>query len=155
MADYWCSQCGGRTAMLGHTECDQYLLGVIDRLCEIYPTMPRRKAIEAIGRWQIGDRQLPPTDELTHLAHCNMGEYVGLCKYGDTDCPALPTDDWELEQRVFSACFELRPGTDEIDPRRNASGVTRVSLMVLVRDLWKAYCAMEQRAKAAEETKDI
>lgn len=26
----------------------------------------------------------------THLSHCNLGEYIGSCKYGDFDsCPAL------------------------------------------------------------------
>lgn len=24
-----------------------------------------------------------------HLEHCNQGEYVGSCKYGDEGCPAL------------------------------------------------------------------
>lgn len=27
--------------------------------------------------------------DLVHRAHCNQGEYVGTCKYGDDDCPAL------------------------------------------------------------------
>lgn len=25
----------------------------------------------------------------THLRHCDKGEYVGSCKYGETDCPAF------------------------------------------------------------------
>jgi hypothetical protein len=29
----------------------------------------------------------------THLSHCNFGEYPGVCKYGDEDCPAL-TESW-------------------------------------------------------------
>lgn len=24
-----------------------------------------------------------------HLSHCNQGENLGICKYGDDDCPAL------------------------------------------------------------------
>jgi hypothetical protein len=24
-----------------------------------------------------------------HMAHCNTGEYIGTCKYGDDDCPRL------------------------------------------------------------------
>jgi hypothetical protein len=24
-----------------------------------------------------------------HLSHCNLGDYINSCKYGDTDCPAL------------------------------------------------------------------
>jgi hypothetical protein len=26
----------------------------------------------------------------THIRHCNQGEYEGSCKYGDSDCPAIP-----------------------------------------------------------------
>lgn len=100
MPDYFCLECGGRTSLMGHmvsfadapkprANCDQYLLYIIDRLCEIYPTMPRERAVEAVGRWQIGELRLPPHDDQVHLTHCNTGEYRGLCKYGDTDCPAL------------------------------------------------------------------
>ena len=29
-----------------------------------------------------------------HMAHCNMGDYEGSCKYGDKDCPAMhPTPE--------------------------------------------------------------
>jgi hypothetical protein len=24
-----------------------------------------------------------------HLSHCDQGEYLGVCKYGDPDCPAI------------------------------------------------------------------
>ena len=27
---------------------------------------------------------------MTHEAHCNQGEYVGWCKYGDPECPMAP-----------------------------------------------------------------
>ena len=26
-----------------------------------------------------------------HMAHCNRDDYIGSCKYGDEDCPALNT----------------------------------------------------------------
>ncbi len=26
---------------------------------------------------------------MTHMSHCNLGEYEGSCKYGDEDCPAM------------------------------------------------------------------
>ena len=29
-----------------------------------------------------------------HLSHCNFGEHVGACKYGDADCPALAGWAW-------------------------------------------------------------
>lgn len=33
------------------------------------------------------------TDRAVHLAHCNQGEWIGTCKYGeDLECPALGTD---------------------------------------------------------------
>lgn len=28
-----------------------------------------------------------------HLSHCNFGEHIGSCKYGNADCPAL-TNEW-------------------------------------------------------------
>lgn len=27
--------------------------------------------------------------DAVHLAHCNLGDYEGSCKYGDDDCPAM------------------------------------------------------------------
>lgn len=26
---------------------------------------------------------------MSHMSHCNQGEYEGTCKYGDEDCPAM------------------------------------------------------------------
>jgi len=32
-------------------------------------------------------------DHAVHMAHCNQGEYIESCKYGEFDtCPALNTD---------------------------------------------------------------
>lgn len=40
------------------------------------------------------------TDYAVHLNHCNIGEYEGVCKYLDDDCPALKHADmkakWDL-----------------------------------------------------------
>ena len=37
-----------------------------------------------------------------HLSHCNFGENVGVCKYGDDDCPAL-SESWRwLGQMIES-----------------------------------------------------
>ena len=30
-----------------------------------------------------------PDHTAVHLAHCNQGEWDGVCKYSDRDCPAL------------------------------------------------------------------
>ncbi len=60
MADYWCSHCGARTAMMGHRDDrhDTRLLGIIDRV--VNETGARRnKVVEAVGMWQIGEIQLP------------------------------------------------------------------------------------------------
>ncbi|MCK4704698.1 MAG: hypothetical protein KAT90_04380 [Gammaproteobacteria bacterium] len=33
---------------------------------------------------------IPDNEIGVHMSHCNQGEYVGSCKYGDfEDCPAL------------------------------------------------------------------
>jgi len=53
-----------------------------------------------------------------HLSHCNQGEYLAGCKYGDVDdCPAL-TDSWSwFGKRVT----ELENGnTDLTDQLRQA-----------------------------------
>lgn len=53
-----------------------------------------------------------------HLSHCNMGEHVGECKYGDDDCPVF-VHDWKwfgdhitrLENendRLFEQALELK-----------------------------------------------
>jgi hypothetical protein len=31
-------------------------------------------------------------DKGVHAAHCNMGDYLGSCKYGEEDCPELLND---------------------------------------------------------------
>lgn len=43
-----------------------------------------KKAITALRK------ALDTSHSAVHLSHCNMGEYVGSCKYGESDCPALP-----------------------------------------------------------------
>ena len=74
-----------------------------------------RRRIDALQKWQskmrdpertivcdiiangctlepAGNRYTTPQQEqqsLSHLHHCNMGEYLGSCKYGDENCPAL------------------------------------------------------------------
>jgi hypothetical protein len=38
-------------------------------------------------KWKI--KTTGKENEGVHLFHCNQGEYVGSCKYGDEDCPAF------------------------------------------------------------------
>lgn len=59
MAGYYCLNCGGRTGMMGHkTNCNPRLLRIIERLVE--EGIPRERAVEAVGGWQLGELQLPP-----------------------------------------------------------------------------------------------
>jgi hypothetical protein len=37
----------------------------------------------------IGQPAPSGNDRAVHLSHCNQGEYLGSCKYGDDDCPAF------------------------------------------------------------------
>ena len=63
------------------------------------------------------DEMLP-----VHLAHCNMGDYEGTCKYGDADCPALqiaapgavPYDEWlyALAQKMLKTPIYQLVGHD-------------------------------------------
>jgi len=58
MPDYWCHRCGGRVAMMGHGERhNERLLGIIARL--VSEGVPRDRAVEAVGMWQIGEVRLP------------------------------------------------------------------------------------------------
>lgn len=43
----------------------------------------QKKAITALRK------ALATSHSAVHLDHCNMGDYVGSCKYGESDCPAL------------------------------------------------------------------
>jgi hypothetical protein len=38
-----------------------------------------------------------------HLSHCNFGENVGWCKYGEEDCPAM-SEEW----RWFGDALAIR-----------------------------------------------
>lgn len=47
---------------------------------------------KAIVRGILDKHGVTPTapDSAVHVAHCNWGDYIGVCKYGDDDsCPAL------------------------------------------------------------------
>ena len=38
---------------------------------------------------------LEKQDTAVHMIHCNQGEWVGVCKYGEEDCPALAQQEQE------------------------------------------------------------
>lgn len=41
-----------------------------------------------------------PEDKLNgvHMRHCNQGDYLGSCKYGDLNCPALLNNVLKLKE---------------------------------------------------------
>jgi len=71
-------------------------------------------------------------ERAAHLSHCNQGEYIGVCKFGEADCPALanettqeePTvvvkiqgftnNHMEEEEKPFGVCIDYVNGTGEI-----------------------------------------
>lgn len=60
MADYWCSHCGARTAMMGHGD-DRHDTRLLDLITRVVAETgaERRRVVEAVGMWQIGEIQLP------------------------------------------------------------------------------------------------
>ena len=36
-------------------------------------------------------KKVPKKELGVHLNHCNQGEWEGVCKYGDVNCPVLKT----------------------------------------------------------------
>ena len=58
MPDYWCYECGGRTAMMGHGDRhNPQTAAIVERL--VSEGVDKRKAVEAVGMWQIGEANLP------------------------------------------------------------------------------------------------
>ncbi|MFY8038888.1 MAG: hypothetical protein ACOVN4_04385 [Bosea sp. (in: a-proteobacteria)] len=45
----------------------------------------------------------PEQDTAVHMTHCNKGEFVGGCKYGEEDCPALEQPE---QEPVAWGCFK-------------------------------------------------
>lgn len=51
------------------------------------------------------------TDTSVHMAHCDIGEYEGSCKYGeDETCPALPKERTvtDLVESVLKAIHDVK-----------------------------------------------
>lgn len=40
-------------------------------------------------------------DTAVHMTHCNQGEWEGVCKYGEEDCPALAQQEQEQEPVAY------------------------------------------------------
>ena len=70
---------------------------------------------------------------MTHQAHCNQGEYIGGCKYGEPDCPMRPPAEELTHKHERETQFEGMESyiscitcgemmfEDEIDRRLNAT----------------------------------
>lgn len=41
-------------------------------------------------------------DTAVHMTHCNQGEWEGVCKYGEEDCPALAQQEQEPVARMHA-----------------------------------------------------
>ena len=52
-----------------------------------------------------------------HLTHCNQGEYIGSCKYGDKDCPALnkKTAPTQIANKEFEKIQKIKAQTKITD----------------------------------------
>ena len=52
--------------------------------------------------------------EQVHKAHCNQGEYVGSCKYGEDDCPAMTENVCEhvWSEGIDRGFVCMKPGCD-------------------------------------------
>jgi hypothetical protein len=53
---------------------------------KIYNTMDDMKIVHL-------KESMSENDIKVHLRHCNQGEYEGVCKYGDSNCPCLPNEE--------------------------------------------------------------
>lgn len=67
-----------------------WLLG--DKAAEL--VNPALDAMKALAKQPA---QQERTDYAVHLNHCNIGEYEGVCKYLDDDCPALKHADMKAK----------------------------------------------------------
>lgn len=65
----------------------KYLFGISGTMSKDY-----QEKIEVVSEFDIIG---------THLKHCNLGEYVNYCKYGDNDCPAL-REEKIRKKKLFS-----------------------------------------------------
>jgi hypothetical protein len=46
----------------------------------------QRAAVEGFLEAALAQQE---RDTAVHMTHCNQGEWLGVCKYGEEDCPAL------------------------------------------------------------------
>jgi hypothetical protein len=102
--------------------------------------------------------------EVVHLAHCNLGEYAGTCKYGDDDCPALtrptataPVEAGEVWEAAFKAWHSAKApmgGPVQLDHSIPAAAATAIISAAITaaeqrgaeRGWKKGYCAGAYRA---------
>ena len=59
------------------------------------------------------DREWDGSNRGVHLAHCNRGEYLGVCKYGYFDCPAQGEPPATAPQWLFPVEWERPQGITE------------------------------------------
>lgn len=62
------------------------------------PDCKKQNAITALRAALAQQEQ----DTAVHMTHCNQGEWEGVCKYGEEDCPALAQQEQEPVARMHA-----------------------------------------------------
>lgn len=85
------------------------LLGAV-----LYPCDSEALQIANAFRAALEQAGVEPDNVAVHLAHCNQGEWEGVCKYGDDDCPALtaPQPAQQPVQEPVAWIIEFACGRD-------------------------------------------
>jgi hypothetical protein len=59
----------------------------------------QRAAVEGFLEAALAQQE---RDTAVHMTHCNQGEWLGVCKYGEEDCPALAQQEQKPVAEVVS-----------------------------------------------------
>jgi hypothetical protein len=79
----------------------------------------------------------PPSKKASlsnHLSHCNFGENVNSCKYGEDDCPSL-TDEWAWFGNIIQESDRLRDQIQVLEEKIQACEKDRDIFRALAEEL--------------------
>jgi len=96
---------------------------------------------EAIAALKAALEQ-PEQDTAVHMNHCNQGEFVGVCKYGEEDCPALAQP--EQAEAFNDGVLYTHP------PRREWQGLSEEEIWDLAAHCLDSVAGRLQFARAIE-----
>jgi hypothetical protein len=74
-------------------------------------------------------------DKAVHMAHCNMGDYLGSCKYGEDDCPAMSYSEYEkqlMQEWNLLPQYMRKIGDKYLDIRQNTPDISAFTLAILM-----------------------